>query len=47
MNKILNDRTLHFLEKRIIDELSCIQDFQNRVEASGLKPTRSHTSKES
>ena len=30
MNRILNDRTLHFLEKRIIDGLSRIQDFQNR-----------------
>lgn len=30
MNKILNDRTLRFLENRVIDELSRIQDFQNR-----------------
>lgn len=30
MNKILNDRTLHFLENRIIAELSRIQVFQNR-----------------
>ena len=30
MNKILNDRTLRHLESRIINELSCIQDFQNR-----------------
>jgi len=30
MNKVLNDRTLRFLENRVIDELSRIQDFQNR-----------------
>lgn len=30
MNRILNDCTLHFLENRIIDGLSCIKDFQNR-----------------
>lgn len=30
MNKILNEQTLHILEKQIIDELSRIQDFQNR-----------------
>lgn len=30
MNRILNDRILHFLENRIINELSHIQDFQNR-----------------
>ena len=30
MNKILNDRTLHFLENRLIDELSRIPDLQNR-----------------
>lgn len=30
MNKILNDQTLCFLENRIIDGLSRIQDFQNR-----------------
>lgn len=30
MNKILNDRTLRVLENRVIDELSRIQDFQNR-----------------
>lgn len=30
MNKILNDRTLHILENRLINELSLIQDFQNR-----------------
>ena len=30
MNKILNDRTLHILENRLINKLSLIQDFQNR-----------------
>ena len=30
MNKILNNRTLHFLEDRLLNELSSIPDFQNK-----------------